>query len=113
MVSPLSHKCDNSAINVGLGTDGAASNNRLDLFGEMRLASLLAKGVSGDASALPAAEVLRMATLGAAEALGLGPKIGSIAPGKLADLCAVEPRRSGKPPLLRSAIAPDQRSQPG
>lgn len=76
-------------INVGLGTDGAASNNRLDLFGEMRLASLLAKGVSGDASALPAAEVLRMATLGAAEALGLGRKIGSIAPGKLADLCAV------------------------
>ena len=76
-------------INVGLGTDGAASNNRLDLFGEMRLASLLAKGVSGDASALPAAEVLRMATLGAAEALGLGRKVGSIAPGKLADLCAV------------------------
>ncbi len=76
-------------INVGLGTDGAASNNRLDLFGEMRLAALLAKGVSGDATALPADEVLRMATQGAAEALGLGKRIGSIAPGKLADLCAV------------------------
>ena len=76
-------------INVGLGTDGAASNNRLDLFGEMRLASLLAKGLTGDASALPANEILRMATLNAANALGLGHEIGSITPGKSADLCAV------------------------
>lgn len=76
-------------INVGLGTDGAASNNRLDLFGEMRLASLLAKGLSGDASALPAREILRMATLNAAHALGLGDEVGSITPGKSADLCAV------------------------
>ena len=68
-------------INVGLGTDGAASNNRLDLFGEMRLASLLAKGLTGDASALPASEILRMATLNAANALGLGKEIGSISPG--------------------------------
>jgi 5-methylthioadenosine/S-adenosylhomocysteine deaminase len=77
-------------INVGLGTDGAASNNRLDLFGEMKLASLLAKGLTGDASALPASEILRMATLNAANALGLGHEIGSIAPGKSADLCAVD-----------------------
>ncbi len=77
-------------INVGLGTDGAASNNRLDLFGEMRLASLLAKGSTGDASALPASEVLRMATLNGALALGLGNEIGSISPGKAADLCAIE-----------------------
>ncbi|MGE5471206.1 MAG: TRZ/ATZ family hydrolase [Bacteroidota bacterium] len=76
-------------INVGLGTDGAASNNRLDLFAEMRLASLLAKGTTGDASALPAHEVLRMATLNGANALGLGHEIGSITPGKAADLCAV------------------------
>ena len=76
-------------INVGLGTDGAASNNRLDLFGEMRLAALLAKGSTGDASALPAHEVLRMATLNGAIALGLGDEIGSITPGKAADLCAV------------------------
>ena len=76
-------------INVGLGTDGAASNNRLDLFGEMRLASLLAKGISGDASAIPAHEALRMATLNGAIALGLGHEIGSITPGKAADLCAV------------------------
>ena len=77
-------------INVGLGTDGAASNNRLDLFSEMRLASLLAKGLTGDASALPASEILRMATLNAANALGLGKEIGSISPGKWADLCAVD-----------------------
>ena len=76
-------------INVGLGTDGAASNNRLDLFGEMRMASLLAKGLSGDASALPSHEILHMATLDAANALGLGQQTGSITPGKQADLCAV------------------------
>ncbi|KAB2928712.1 MAG: TRZ/ATZ family hydrolase [Dechloromonas sp.] len=77
-------------INVGLGTDGAASNNRLDLLGEMRLASLLAKGTSGDASALPAHEVLRMATLNGANALGLGHEVGSLIPGKAADLCAID-----------------------
>ncbi|MCE1182585.1 MAG: TRZ/ATZ family hydrolase [Rhodocyclales bacterium] len=76
-------------INVALGTDGAASNNRLDLFSEMRLASLLAKGSSGDPSALPCAEILHMATLGGAIALDLEDKIGSITPGKAADLCAV------------------------
>ena len=76
-------------INVGLGTDGAASNNRLDMFGEMRLAALLAKGTSGDATTLPAREALRMATLDGATALGLGDEIGSITPGKAADLVAV------------------------
>lgn len=76
-------------INIGLGTDGAASNNRLDLFGEMRLAALLAKGSSGNASALPAHAALRMATLNGAIALGLGDKTGSISVGKTADLCAV------------------------
>ena len=76
-------------INVGLGTDGAASNNRLDMFGEMRLAALLAKGSTGDASTLPAREALRMATLDGAMALGLGDEIGSITPGKAADLVAV------------------------
>lgn len=76
-------------INIGLGTDGAASNNRLDMFSEMRLAALLAKGSTGDASALPAREILRMATLDGAKALGLGNEIGSITPGKSADLVAV------------------------
>ena len=77
-------------IRVGIGTDGAASNNRLDLLGEMRLAALLAKGVSGDARVVGAHEALRMATLDAAAALGLDAEIGSIEAGKSADLAAVE-----------------------
>ena len=76
-------------MNVGLGTDGAASNNRLDIFQEMRHASLLGKVAAMDAAALPAYEVLRMATLNGARALGLGDRIGSLVPGKLADLCAI------------------------
>jgi len=79
-----------AGVNLGLGTDGAASNNRLDLFAEMRLAALLAKGVSGDATALSAAAALKMATLGAARALNLDDRIGSIVPGKRADLVAVD-----------------------
>jgi len=79
-----------AGVNVGLGTDGAASNNRLDLFAEMRLTALLAKGVSGDAAALPAATALKMATLDAARALNLDHQIGSIVPGKRADLVAVD-----------------------
>jgi 5-methylthioadenosine/S-adenosylhomocysteine deaminase len=77
-------------INVGIGTDSAASNNRLDMLNEMRTAALLAKGASGDASAVDARTALRMATLDAARALGLDGLIGSIEPGKLADLAAVE-----------------------
>jgi 5-methylthioadenosine/S-adenosylhomocysteine deaminase len=76
-------------INVALGTDGAASNNRLDLFAEMRTAALLAKAVARDAQAMPAHAVLHAATLGGARALGLGDRIGSIVPGKSADLVAV------------------------
>lgn len=78
-----------SGINVGIGTDGAASNNRMDVFSEMRLAALLAKAASGNADTLPAHMALRMATFNAAQALGLEKKIGSIEPGKSADLCAV------------------------
>jgi len=81
-----------AGVNIGLGTDGAASNNRLDLFAEMRLTALLAKGVSGDAAALPAATALKMATLDAARALNLDDRIGSIVPGKRADLVAVDLR---------------------
>jgi 5-methylthioadenosine/S-adenosylhomocysteine deaminase len=77
-------------VNVALGTDGAASNNRLDVFGEARVAALLAKGVSGDAGVIPAAEALQMATLNGARALGLDGEIGSIEPGKQADLIAVD-----------------------
>ncbi|HEX8961688.1 MAG TPA: TRZ/ATZ family hydrolase [Rhodocyclaceae bacterium] len=78
-----------AGLRVGLGTDGAASNNRLDLFREMRHAALLAKAASGDATVASAHQVLRMATLGGAEALGLDAVIGSLLPGKSADLCAV------------------------
>ncbi|MBI2318643.1 MAG: amidohydrolase family protein, partial [Betaproteobacteria bacterium] len=76
-------------INVGLGSDDAASNSRLDLFQEMRTAALLAKAASGDPGAMPAHQALRAATLGSAQALGLEAEIGSIEPGKAADLCAV------------------------
>lgn len=78
-----------AGVNVALGTDGAASNNDLDMFGEMRSAALLAKAVSNDASALPAASALQMATLGGAKALGLDNVTGSLAAGKAADITAV------------------------
>jgi 5-methylthioadenosine/S-adenosylhomocysteine deaminase len=76
-------------VNVGLGTDGAASNNRLDIFTEMRLAILLAKGSSGDPTVLPAHAALEMATINAARALGLEQRIGSLAAGKQADIAAL------------------------
>jgi len=79
-------------INLGLGTDGAASNNRLDLLGEARTAALLAKGATGDAAAWSAPQMLEAMTLGGARALGLGERIGSIEPGKQADLVAVDLR---------------------
>jgi 5-methylthioadenosine/S-adenosylhomocysteine deaminase len=78
-----------AGVNVALGTDGAASNNRLDMLAEMRLAALLAKGVAQDAQAMPAHAALRSATLGGARALGLEDRIGSIVAGKAADLVAV------------------------
>jgi 5-methylthioadenosine/S-adenosylhomocysteine deaminase len=76
-------------VNVGLGSDGAASNNRLDILQEMRQAALLAKVATGDAAALDAHQALFMATLAGAKALGLEARIGSIETGKEADLCAV------------------------
>ena len=77
-------------VNVALGTDGASSNNSLDLFQEMKLAATLAKGVAGDATAVPAWQALRMATLNGARALGLGGVAGSLEVGKAADMVAVE-----------------------
>jgi 5-methylthioadenosine/S-adenosylhomocysteine deaminase len=76
-------------VNVGLGTDSAASNNRLDLLQEMRTAALLAKAIADSAEAMPAHQALAAATLHGARALGLEASIGSLAPGKYADLCAV------------------------
>lgn len=83
-------KLQKAGINVALGTDGAASNNDLDMFSEMRTAAQLAKAVAGDASALPAAQALRMATLNGAKALGLDKDIGSLEIGKAADITAVD-----------------------
>ena len=77
-------------VNVGLGTDGAASNNRLDMFEEMRLTALLAKGQSNRADELPAYQAIQMATLNGAKALGLGDRIGSLVKGKMADITAVD-----------------------
>jgi 5-methylthioadenosine/S-adenosylhomocysteine deaminase len=79
-----------AGVNIALGTDGPASNNDLDMIGEMRTAALLGKLVSGDASALPAHEVLKMATLNGALALGLGEQTGSLTPGKWADMAAID-----------------------
>lgn len=92
-----------AGVNVGIGTDGAASNNRLDLLGDLRLAALLAKGSSGDAAALDAHRTLHMATLAGARALGLGDEIGSLVPGKAADMCAI----SLDDPLLAPCYAPE------
>jgi 5-methylthioadenosine/S-adenosylhomocysteine deaminase len=88
-----------AGVNVALGTDGAASNNRLDMFQEMRTAALLAKAVAGDAQALPAHAALRAATLNGARALGLEATVGSIQPGKAADLVAVEMREPELTPV--------------
>ncbi|MCA1804949.1 MAG: TRZ/ATZ family hydrolase [Xanthomonadaceae bacterium] len=82
-------RLDEAGVIVALGTDGAASNNDLDMLGEMRTAALLAKAVAGDASALPAHRVLRMATLHGAMALGRSAEIGSLEAGKWADVTAV------------------------
>mgnify|MGYP001191818472 CR=1 FL=1 len=79
-----------AGIPVGLGSDSVVSNNRHDLFAEMRSAALLAKGISGDAAAVPAQQALHLATLGGATALGLGQETGSLEPGKAADLTAVD-----------------------
>jgi 5-methylthioadenosine/S-adenosylhomocysteine deaminase len=79
-----------SGINIGLGTDSAASNNRLDILNEARTASLLAKGASGDPTVLDAHRTLAMATIHGARALGLDDRIGSLAPGKAADIVAID-----------------------
>jgi 5-methylthioadenosine/S-adenosylhomocysteine deaminase len=76
--------------NVALGTDGASSNNTLDMLAETKLAAILAKGVAKDAEVIPARMALRMATLNGAKALGLDSVCGSLTAGKSADMIAVE-----------------------
>lgn len=79
-----------AGVNVALGTDGAASNNDQDLLGEMRTAALLAKGVLGDPTAVPAHRALAMATINGARALGIEERVGSLTAGKAADVVAVD-----------------------
>ena len=88
-ICPVERLAD-AGVNVALGTDGAASNNALDLLAEARLAALLAKQAGGDTTRADAPRMLRMATLGGARALGLDEETGSLEPGKLADIAAFD-----------------------
>jgi len=88
-----------AGIEMGLGTDGSASNNNLDLFSEMDMAAKLQKVALGDTCALKAKSVVEMATLGGARVLGLEQRIGSLAVGKQADLIAINLRQPHLVPL--------------
>ncbi len=88
-IAPIKVMLD-AGVNVGIGTDGCASNNRLDMLTETRLAALLQKGITGDAAALPAHQALEMATLNAAKALGWDNEIGSLVVDKAADMVAID-----------------------
>lgn len=112
-IAPVQDLLD-AGVNVSLGTDGAASNNNLNLFEEMHLAALLQKWLRRDAEALPAREVLRMATIRGARALGLDAEIGSLEVGKKADLIVLDaaqphlaPRHDPVALLVYSAQAAD------
>jgi 5-methylthioadenosine/S-adenosylhomocysteine deaminase len=114
-VAPLTKMLERGII-VGLGTDGAASNNRLDMFEEMRLAALVHKGIGEDPLAIPARTALHLATQGGADALFLGKQIGSLEEGKLADCIIVnfaqphlQPRHDVIAHLVYAAMAGDVR----
>lgn len=95
----------NAGVNVCLGTDGAASNNNLDLLEEARFAALLAKGASGDATVLDAVTTMEMLTINGAAALGLDDRIGSLEVGKMADLCAMNLAEPQTQPLHDHVIS--------
>jgi len=84
------NELDKQGVNITIGTDGAASNNDLDMFAEMRQAALLAKAVGQDPGAIPAHKAIEMATINAAKSLGLEQQTGSLEVGKYADLVAVD-----------------------
>ena len=96
---PVASRLLPAGVNCALGTDGAASNNDLDMLGEMRSAALLAKGAGASASALPARQALRMATINGARALGLNDETGSLEVGKSADFVAVDLARPETQPV--------------
>lgn len=89
-----------AGVNVALGTDGAASNNRLDMWAEIELAALLGKHIAGDAEAILASEALEMATINGARALGLSDVVGSLVAGKAADVICVELTDAAVQPVL-------------
>ncbi len=97
------HALQQAGVNVALGTDGAASNNDLDMLGEMRTAALLGKGVAADSRAVPAMTALKMATINAARALDMDHSIGSLTPGKAADITAIDLDRVETSPLYDPA----------
>lgn len=99
-IAPVKRMLD-LGLNVGIGTDGPASNNDLDMFEEIRLASFLAKGSSGDPTALPARQTLAMATRIGARAMHMGHLTGSLEPGKRADLILVDTSSLHNSPRFR------------
>ena len=101
-------------VNVTLGTDSNTSNDDLDLLGEMQTAALLAKGVAGDATALPAHTALQCATINAAKALGIADRTGSLEVGKAADITVIDIEQVGAQPLydpVGHAVYATQRAQ--
>ena len=88
-----------ASVNVGLGTDGAASNNDLDMFEAMRQAALLQKHATKDPRALPAKDALAMATIEGARALGMADRVGSLEPGKRADMIIVSMAGARQTPM--------------
>ncbi len=95
-------KCLKAGVVVGLGTDGAASNNDLDMFEAMRQAAFLHKLQTQDPQAVPAPVALEMATIGAARALGLDREIGSLEPGKRADIITVSMKGARQTPMYNA-----------
>lgn len=98
-VCPVAKGLSQAGVNCALGTDGAASNNDLDMLGEMRSAAFLAKITAESASALPAHQVLRMATINGAKALGMEQETGSLEIGKAADIVAIDLDRPETQPV--------------
>ena len=96
------NKLIKAGVNVALGTDSAASNNNLDMLSELQTAALLSKGVAGNATALPAIEALKTATINGAKALGIADKTGSLDIGKAADITAINLNKLGSMPVYNA-----------